>query len=61
MHILKSPPPILHFVNQRTPLHIAASKGRDYTVEHLVQKEAADISIKDKDGVKMSSYTPNIW
>ena len=35
---------------QRTPLHVAASKGRDYTVEHLVRK-GADMHIKDKDGV----------
>ena len=35
---------------QQTPLHVAASKGRDYTVECLVQKEA-DMDIKDKTGV----------
>ena len=38
------------FFYQRTPLHVAASKGRDYTVECLVQK-GADMNIKDKTGV----------
>ena len=41
------------FFNQRTPLHAAAIKGRDYTVEYLVKK-GADISIKDKAGVSMT-------
>ena len=35
---------------QRTLLHVAASNGRDYTVEWLVEK-GADINIKDKTGV----------
>ena len=38
---------------QRTPLHVAASKGRDYTVECLVQKKA-NLNIKDKNGVGYS-------
>ena len=38
------------FSYQQTPLHVAASKGRDYTVECLVKK-GADINIKDKNGV----------
>ena len=41
------------FLNQRTPLHVAASKGRDYTVEYLINK-GANISIKDKAGVSMT-------
>ena len=43
------------FFNQRTPLHVAASKGRDYTVECLVEK-GANISIKDKAGVSMTIF-----
>ena len=35
---------------QRTPLHVAASNKRDYTVEFLVKK-GADKNIKDKTGV----------
>ena len=35
---------------QQTPLHVAASNGRDYTVEYLVRK-GADMNIKDKKGV----------
>ena len=35
---------------QETPLHVAASNGRDYTVECLVKKEAG-MNIKDKTGV----------
>ena len=38
------------FSYQHTPLHVAASNGRDYTVECLVKKKA-DINIKDKTGV----------
>ena len=38
------------FSTQRTLLHVAASNGRDYTVEWLVEK-GADINIKDKTGV----------
>ena len=41
---------LVTFSYQKTPLHIAASKGRDYTVECLVKK-GADINIKDKTGV----------
>ena len=44
----------LLFLNQQTPLHVAASKGHDYTVECLVKK-GADISIKDKAGVSMTN------
>ena len=39
------------FSYQQTPLHVAASNGRDYTVERLVKKKA-DINIKDKNGVR---------
>jgi len=39
-----------YFPYQKTPLHVAASKGRHYTVECLVKK-GADINIKDKTGV----------
>ena len=38
------------FFYQRTPLHLAASKNHDYTVEWLVKK-GADINMKDKTGV----------
>ena len=41
---------LVTFSYQQTPLHVAASKGRDYTVECLVEK-GADINIKDKNGV----------
>ena len=41
------------FFNQRSPLHAAASKGHDYTVECLL-KRGADINIKDKAGVSMT-------
>ena len=44
------------FFYQPTPLHVAASKGRDYTVECLVKK-GADMDTKDKDGVSMKLYT----
>ena len=40
------------FFGQQTPLHVAASKGCDYTVECLVQRKA-DISIKNKNGVSV--------
>ena len=43
------------FSYQQTPLHVAASKGRDYTVEYLVKK-AADMNIKDKKGVTKKLY-----
>ena len=36
---------------QQTPLHVAASNGRDYTAECLVKK-GADINMKDKTGVR---------
>ena len=38
------------FSYQRTPLHVAASKDRDYAVECLV-KNGADMNIKDMKGV----------
>ena len=41
---------LVTFSYQRTPLHVAASKGRDYTVEFLVKKEA-EMNIRDKTGV----------
>ena len=41
---------LVTFSSQKTPLHVAASNGRDYTVKCLVKKEA-DINIKDKTGV----------
>jgi len=41
------------FSYQQTPLHVAASNGRDYTVECLVKKNA-DKNIKDKTGVRES-------
>ena len=37
---------------QRTPLHVAAKEGRDYTVEILVKKGAIT-TIRDKDGVSL--------
>ena len=49
MQILK----FVTFSYQQTPLHIAASKGCDYTVEFLVKK-GADMNIKDKNGVSES-------
>ena len=42
---------LVTFSYQQTPLHVAVSKGRDYTVECLVKKEA-DVNIKDKTGVR---------
>ena len=41
---------------QQTPLHVAASHGRDYTVECLVKK-GADMNIKYKSGVCETIYT----
>ena len=41
---------LVTFSYQRTPLHVAASKGRDYTVECLLKKNA-DKNIEDKSGV----------
>ena len=38
------------FSYQQTPLHVAASRGHDYTVECLVKK-GADMNIKDESGV----------
>ena len=38
------------FSYQQTPLHVAARKGRDYTVEYLVNK-GADMNSEDKKGV----------
>ena len=43
----------LFFLYQWTPLHVAASKDRDYTVQCLVKK-GADISIKDENGVRQT-------
>ena len=43
------------FSYQQTPLHVAASKGRDYTVECLVEK-GADMNIKDKNGASVKQY-----
>ena len=43
------------FSYQQTPLHVAASKGCDYTVECLVEREA-DMSIKNKNGVSVKRY-----
>ena len=43
------------FSYQQTPLHVAASKGRDYSVECLVNKEA-DMNIQDKKGVSEKLY-----
>ena len=40
---------------QQTPLHVAVSNGRDYMVKYLVEK-AADMNIKDKDGVSVKLY-----
>ena len=39
------------FSYQQTPLHVAASNRRDYTVECLVRNKA-DMNIKDKTGVR---------
>ena len=44
---------------QQTPLHIAASKNYERTVECLVD-EGADINIKDKDGVSTTHTTVGI-
>ena len=35
---------------QRTPLHIAAGKGYEYTLLYLIE-QGADVNIKDNDGV----------
>ena len=43
------------FSYQQTPLHVAARKGRDYSVECLVKK-GADMNIKDKKGVSEKLY-----
>ena len=47
--------PRITFSYQQTPLHVATSKGRDYTVEYLVKK-GADKNIKDKNGVNVKLY-----
>ena len=43
----------ISFSYQQTPLHVAASKAHDYTVEYLVKK-GADKDIKDKTGVRVT-------
>ena len=43
-------------LSQRTPLHVAAEEGRDYTVEYLVGK-GANVNIKNYDGVCVSNGT----
>ena len=43
-------------LHQQTPLHIAASKNYERTVECLVD-EGADINIKDNTGVGVILYT----
>ena len=43
------------FSYQQTPLHVAAIKGHDYTVECLVKK-GANMNIKDKNGVSVKLY-----
>ena len=40
-------------LSQWTPLHIAAERGHDYTVEYLVEKQA-DVNIRDEDGVRVT-------
>ena len=47
---------VLLLFYQRTPLHVAATKGHDYTVECLVEK-GANINIQDDDGVIACDYT----
>ena len=50
--------PYIKFVTfsyQQSPLHVAASKGHDYTVECLVNKRA-NMNIKDKKGVSEKLY-----
>jgi len=42
---------LVTFSHQKTPLHVAASKGRDYTVECLVKKRA-NVNIKSNTGVR---------
>ena len=46
---------LVTFSFQKTPLHVAASKHRDFTVECLVKK-VADMNIKDKTGVCRTIY-----
>ena len=43
------------FFYQWTPLHVAANKGRDHTVEFLLKKRA-DINSKDKTGVCETNF-----
>ena len=40
------------FSHQRTPLHVAASEGHDYTTVECLVNQRADMNIKDKDGVR---------
>ena len=46
---------LVTFSYQQTPLHVAARKGRDYTVECIVKK-GADMNIRDKNGVSVKVY-----
>ena len=46
---------LVTFSYQHTPLHIAVSKGRDYTVECIVKK-GPDMNIRDKNGVSVKVY-----
>ena len=51
MSIIANTPLIfVTFSSQQTPLHVAASKGHDYTVGYLAEK-GADMNTKDKKGV----------
>ena len=43
------------FFHQQTPLHVAANKGHDYTVECLAKK-GAYMNIQDKEGVSEKLY-----
>ena len=43
------------FSYQQTPLHVAASRGHDCTVEYLVEK-GDDMNVKDTKGVSEKLY-----
>ena len=53
--IANTPLKFVTFSYQQTPLHVAASNDRDYTVEYLV-KNGADMNIKDEKGVSEKIY-----